>query len=106
MAQNIQTINWNCLELPDGLGYMASRAVALEHVAGETLLVGMLGDETQILILARMEPAKCYILQREKIVVARRSRVDLLHRHKGKFKKKQSRHKPPHDIIRRSPSKV
>ena len=69
---------------------MASRAVALEHVAGETLLVGMLGDETQILILARMEPAKCYILQREKIVVARRSRVDLLHRHKGKLKKNKA----------------
>ena len=72
-------------ELPDGLGYVTGWPAALEYVAGETFLEGVFSDETQVLILARVKRAERYILQCEKVVVARRS-VQLLHSAKTKQK--------------------
>ena len=50
---------------------MTSWSVALEHVTGEPLLVGMFGDESEILRFGRMESAEWDVLQSKEVVVAR-----------------------------------
>lgn len=54
---------------PDGFGNRSRGFLTDEHVASESLQSGVLRDEAEVAMIARMKGAERYILQRVEIIV-------------------------------------